>query len=65
MDVLNFLTKKDLSLKLDISIGTINRHMANGNLSFIKLGKRVYFNPKQLEKDMEKLQTTSKEQATA
>lgn len=56
---MDFLSKKDLSIELGISITTINKMMKENKISFIKIGRRVIFSLKQVKEDLLALQTLS------
>ena len=43
-------TKVDLADKLNLSIGTINNHMRDGSLKYIKIGKAVRFSSEDIDK---------------
>lgn len=47
-----FLTKRQLCAKLQISLATLNRHLADGSIKHIKLGQVVRIPSTELDKLM-------------
>lgn len=43
------ITKMDLAENLSLSIGTIDNHMREGNLKYVKIGKLVRFREEDIQ----------------
>lgn len=50
----NYLSKKELQKKLGVSLPTISRWMRDGKIPFLKIGKRVLFDPQKVEEHLDK-----------
>lgn len=55
-----FLTRKEVSQKLKVSLVTLNNWQKNKILIPLKIGKRILYNPKDVEKAMLKQEVNSK-----